>query len=362
MMTLSPPPPTSAFVTNRRTLSSKQAEPSDSGEITTRVHQTTSKIYKDLSQNLTFINKQYKALFLPEALLLETLPSKLLSGTFLPADVIKIVAEYVSSEFTDSPYLIAPDLIDPKLSLELNLDPHYLTREIDVNDQLEEEARLETVNASKSNPTDRVSVIRFTRDSKPNRWFVIREPKDSPGICYNASKVLENYENTFCISNRLNEHPLFVKVAGIVVKEIEGKIAPYLIFEYIKGTPLVDLLEKKELLLVDKIKIITQFFEAIIVFFEKGIYPESIYANHLVITKEMQLKFTNGDNWFFTDPCSFELADKLYECAAICVGWFLSHPSEIIGSPFAELNPEDIANSFKSSLEILLHWFQNKNS
>lgn len=319
--------------------------------------------------SLEAINRTYFAHFHPLASALQSIHP-------FPSRPINIIADYAKSEF--SIYSLAPELIDPKIPLcnSLKQAPYS-----DRNGQ--NKRRIKRLKSPESGDNGKVKFVQFKEDPDENRWFAIKQPSLSiptalsPTIYepLSSKEVLKYYDNNCRISSKTCNHPNFMKVFGVVVKESanDGKtigeelnvqdFSPYLILEYLEGDLLSSLMKANKLSLQDQQNILKQFVHAMLFLFKASILPKDAHSYNLIFTKSQQLKFIDFDFWQEIPPSHPELAESLYQVA---VEFFKELGNHAAGKlsvythypipPF--IRDGDDARSLETSLQQLLMWFE----
>jgi hypothetical protein len=332
--------------------------------------------------SLTEINQKYRASFYP----IEELPSILTLFFQSQKTPTNLVADYAKSHF--HPYVIAPELIDPKIPLEESLEQEFIEDE-----PMRTQIRQQKPEISGSNGT--VRFVRFKNDPKQQRWFALKQevvPEDrtefltqfhppSPLSCLDA------YANNCRIFSKIAGHPSFMKIFGLVVKEEvacdesnrhtrevgredEGEVgaappfSPFLILENLEGENLFDLLKGKVLSLPDQYQILEQFIAGILFLFEKRIIPFDAFSYNLIVTEDKQLKFIDFDMWKVSNDDLGFVAGNVYEIALESFKDFAREATKrldvclLFPPPELIRDKKDIRRGLATSLKNLLEWYK----
>lgn len=305
--------------------------------------------------DLEATNKKYRSYFHP----LAELPLAIQSAAPLDEKIIRVITHYVSMEFLDSIYAMAPEIVNPEISLQYSLE----------KENQEAKWNFEIRMAPEPGQDGIVKFIRFERDIRPDRWFALKQPtilKPLEIACLATSHSnirLNSYKNNVLIASFLQDHPNFMKVFGVVVKKKDTDFTPYLILEFIEGEELQDLVSNQKISAIDGGKIITQFMDALVFLFEKRILPDDVHFGNLLFTQDKQLKFIDFDTWT-TCQNPRQLAEKLYLRARIFTKTLATSLKKLPFSPMPELKippftdeEEEIEACFKESLQELSNWF-----
>jgi hypothetical protein len=307
-------------------------------------------------------NKKYRAHFHPLAELFSILQST------CPFDenILSIITQYTSEEFIHSIYAIAPELVNPQISLQHSLDAPLTNSHKSIG--LSCKIKI----APEPGENGIIAFVYFERDLQENRWFALKQPKPLtplekfPLLEPQSSTCLQSYANNVLIASKIGGHPNFMKVFGLVLKTIKENardFVPYLILEHIEGDDLKELTDNHRLLKEDLHEIFTQFANSMIFLFEQGISPQDVNARNLLFTPEKQLKFVDFDSWKLTTPRSIELAKELYAQTTGLATALASHHHQPGKNkqkpPPLNLDPEDVLQSFTNALNTLSSWFQN---
>lgn len=277
------------------------------------------------------VNKQYREKINPSNL------TKTWTDTFTDVDDI---------------YSIAPELIDPNIPLRSSLELTEAANSIS-------KKALKTVRNAEVGLSGKVKFVRFKNDHVLDRWFAIKRPMSLFQKILksdnNIKTALKYYENNLNMALKIGNHPNFMQVRGIVVKEKNGKVAkPYLILEYIDGIRLRDI---KNLSLKDKLEILSQLKNALAHLFELGILPIDANQGNFLITKNNVLKLIDFDAWKYESDDK-ELARGLYDVACRVVIKLSSENN--FNSPTLR-NPDICINGdFEESVDNLIKLFSNR--
>jgi hypothetical protein len=193
----------------------------------------------------------------------------------------------------DSIYSFAPEIVNPKISLKNSLQ--YLF----------------TNSNSKKGITGRVKIAQFKNDPQKERWFAIKRPLYKSDIWINVNIYKLNVK----ASIKINNHPNFMKVHGLVVKDSKKDKyqKPYLILEYIKGIPMA---EFKNPPLEKRISLLKQLKSALMHLFDIRIFPGDAHTRNILITEDNSLKFIDFDEWIESTQASREnLCNELFNIA-----------------------------------------------
>lgn len=193
-------------------------------------------------------------------------------------------------------YSFAKELTDPYQPLRTNL-------------KIVETAEAVFKYVVRTGSRGKVRIESFNNDPEVNKLYAIKRPLHRVDKESHFNYYLTSYENNLQVSLRLGDQPYFMKVYGIVIKK--GKrhgrncsfnlktafnLKPYLVLSYIEGTPLR--VCATTLTLEQKMHILAQLKDALLMLYDAGIHVSDLYENdNVIITKDCQLKFIDYDSW-----------------------------------------------------------------
>ncbi len=261
------------------------------------------------------------------------LPNALSSVTPLNPQMIAITASYIGSDCRSatSIYSIALELINPTISLRSSLRSR--------------EAANSLLNKNpESGESGKVKFEIFNNDIVEDRSFAIKRPSISllELLTYNDSQldasetdnillpsslnknysqldaseldnIIGQYENNLNMTTKIGNHPNFMKSFGVVVKEKNLKIKPYLILENIEGVLLANILIDDRPTLLVSLHLLDQLRTAFTHLLLLGILPCDAACQNILITKGNRLKLIDFDRWESVDDSSENLARWLYK-------------------------------------------------
>lgn len=203
---------------------------------------------------------------------------------------------------------MVPEIADPKIPLKTSYN-------------LEETQKAPP---AKRGMSGRVKFVRLKNDPIPGRLFAIKRPTRSVAEMIGASTsekrnkvALKAYENNVKIAKIIGDHDNFMKVHGIVIKDIKkGKESkPFLILEHIEATTLRDL---PQLTSAQKVNLLNQLKVAFTHMYERNIFPVDLNFGNFLVTKDHQLKLIDYDHWESGSGISPErLGGELYRIAGV---------------------------------------------
>lgn len=314
------------------------------------------------SSSLVEMNKEYRTHFYPAA----ELPEMIQSVVNLPPQVVSLITSY----YTNSIYAAAPELIDPELPLESSLEFESTSPCNEKNTP--------RIKMLKPPPTSGyngdVVFIRLKQDPYESRWIAVKQPclQDCEDPIALSKFRLQSYHNNLYISSKINGHPNFMNILGIVLKQgAQDDFTPYLLLGYIEGEELEYLTRKKLLSFQDLQSIVAQFINALTFLLKIGVKPEDMNFGNLLITSKKQLKFIDFDYWSTVPASSQLLAKELFDLAQrfirelifqSIISGIIHDPAKSMGDkiyymPPLKLDDDDISGSFEKSLQKLLSWF-----
>lgn len=215
------------------------------------------------------------------------------------------VNEKIKRKFNekDSIYSIAPEITNPHVPLKDNLQQIP-------SDSIKQKSSLLQKKPSKEGLSGRVKFVKF-KDDPQDRWVAIKRPLEK-----NIWANVNIYKFNIKASKIVGDHRNFMKAYGLVVKETVNEHSkrkvqkPYLILEYIEGTPLKDV---KDLPASIRVDLLRQFKDALLYLYDQGLSPGDVHADNILITEDFVLKFIDFDEWCTNDP--IPLVHELHEAA-----------------------------------------------
>lgn len=237
----------------------------------------------------------------------------------------------VSKELLD----LSLDLANPDISLrnllEIDNSMKYL---------FSKKAPLKLFQNTAKGTHGKVKFVRFKYDNIKNRSFAVKRPRIEAQRFFDNEiqanqAALNAYNKNLSISQKVNGHPCFMKVHGVVVKTKSGKISkkPYLILEHIKGSLLRDVTDLNK---SQKIELLNQLKEAIFHLYTLNIAPIDINPENVIITKDNKLKLIDFDAWN-ENPSQEDLVRSLYLAFSQIIGGLKMTLPPLKGGTFEDL-------------------------
>lgn len=224
-----------------------------------------------------------------------------------------------TNEYSSNIHPVASELAGPKIAADVN-DPTVPFRNmLELSETISSVSKksLLMVKKPEFGLSGKVKFVRFKNDPVQDRWFAIKRPFSLTSRIFqggnNIQAALKYYNNNLEMALKIGNHPNFMQVHGVVVKEKTGKKAkPYLILEYIDGTRLKDL---PNLPMDKRILLLSQLKNALTHLFELSILPMDTNQGNFLITKNNELKLIDFDAWQNQPAASEKLAQGLFAIA-----------------------------------------------
>lgn len=146
----------------------------------------------------------------------------------------------------------------------------------------------------------KVKFLHFQNDPDSDRWFAIKRPITFIRKIFQTgqdiSAYIEYYRKNFEISKKVGDHPNFMKVHGITVKNVKNgtRVKPYMILEYIQGRTLHEIEDLDER---EKAYLFKQLKSALIHLYRLKILPMDANYGNFLVTDDLTLKLIDFDAW-----------------------------------------------------------------
>ncbi len=267
------------------------------------------------------------------------------------AECQKLRESLVSSDQVNL-YSLCPSLADIKTPLRDCLE---LDRTIQ---KISGKFAVKTLREPQSGLSGRVKFVRFANDLVKERWFAIKCPKGLGNLFARLSgqekkddqAAMNYYRNNLEIALKIGNHPNFMQVHGVIVKEKkQGKSSkPYLIMEYIEGKNLNKLNEFSE---SEVLNLVAQLKNAFIRLYECKIIPGDANNGNFIVTPDHVIKMIDFDAWKHLPEASpQDIGQPLYDLFCLVVTTLQGRLNLILSKPTQSLQDKEV---FAKELEMI---------